>query len=60
LNAPPKGFVFSAFGAGAAEGAGLKGLPGSAFAEPPAGAFAGLNGLGSFDCAGLNALLLAA
>ena len=60
LNAPPKGFEVSAFGAGAADGAGLKGLPGSALAEPVFAALAGLNGLGSLFCAGLNALLPAA
>ena len=60
LNAPPNGFEVSAFGAGAADGAGLKGFPGSALEAPAFVAVAGLNGLGSLDCAGLNALLLAA
>ena len=60
LNAPPNGFEVSVFGAGAADGAGLKGFPGSALEAPVFVAVAGLNGLGSLDCAGLNALLLAA
>ena len=49
LNAPPNGFEVSGFCAGAADGAGLKGLPGSAFADPVLVAVAGLNGLGSLD-----------